>query len=141
MGVIHRRTGDGPDWRWDGVEVEGYTHTAATKQVLIGKKEGANNFAIRYFTIPPRSFSNLDHHGHDHGVMIMNGRARVMLGEQFEEVQAGDVIYIESWERHQFENLTDEPMTFLCIVPPRLPHPTTEMGPALVSETENSEAK
>lgn len=141
MGVVHRRTGEGPDWRWDGVELEGYTHTAATKQVLIGKNDGANNFAIRFFTIPPRSFSNLDQHSHDHGVMIMNGRARVMLGDRFEEVEAGDVIYIEGWERHQFENLTDEPMTFLCVIPPRVPQPTTEMEPLAASVPENSKSK
>jgi len=92
-----------------------------TKQVLIGPDDGAENFVLRYFTIPPGKKSSLDHHAHDHGVMIMNGRARVMLGERFEEIEAGDIVYISSWERHQFENLTDEPLTFLCIIPPAHP--------------------
>jgi len=141
MGVVHRRTGEGPDWRWDGVEVEGYTHTAATKQVLIGKNDGSFNFSLRFFTIPPRSFSNLDHHAHEHGVIIMNGCARVMLGDTFEEVRAGDVVYIESWERHQFENLTDEPLTFLCIIPPRPAQTQAEGEPALAGTTASSTAR
>jgi quercetin dioxygenase-like cupin family protein len=119
MGVIHRCIDDGKTRRWEGVEVELYTSNQATKQVLVGRKDGANNFAIRYFTIPPHGFSNLDQHAHDHGVIVMNGRARVMLGDQFEEVGPGDVIYIPCWERHQFENLTDEPFTFLCVIPPK----------------------
>jgi quercetin dioxygenase-like cupin family protein len=119
MGVIHRRQPDNAVWRWENVEIQEYTSNNATKQVLIGRAEGANNFEVRYFTIPPRGFSSLDNHQHDHGVMIMNGRARVMLGEAFEEVGVGDVIYIPGYETHQFENLTDEPMTFLCIIPPK----------------------
>jgi quercetin dioxygenase-like cupin family protein len=119
MGVVHRRTDDGKSWLWDGVDVESYTSNNATKQVLVGAKDGAKNFIIRYFTIPPHGFSNLDHHSHEHGVVVMSGRARVMLGERFEEIGPGDAIFIPGWERHQFENLTDEPFTFLCIVPPK----------------------
>ena len=118
MGVVHRRIKDGADWRWEDVQVEGYQTNNATKQVLISDKEGSSNFAMRYFTIPPHEFSSLDKHEREHGVMIVHGRARVMLGERFEEVGPGDVVFIPGWEQHQFENLTDEPFTFLCIVPP-----------------------
>ena len=31
----------------------------------------------------------------------------------------GDVVYIPCYVPHQFENLTDEPMTFICIIPPK----------------------
>lgn len=118
MGIVHRRVKEGADWRWQDIQVEGYTTNNATKQVLIGEKDGAPNFAMRYFTIPPHEFSSLDKHERDHGVMVMHGRARVQLGDRFEEVGPGDVVYIPGWEQHQFENLTDEPFTFLCIVPP-----------------------
>jgi quercetin dioxygenase-like cupin family protein len=119
MGVIHKRVPGASGWLWQGVEVHRYNTNDATKQVLIGHADGAHNFEIRYFTIPPRGFSSLDQHAHDHGVMVMQGRARVLLGEQFQEVNEGDVIYIPSMERHQFENLGDEPFTFLCIIPPK----------------------
>src|SRR5260370_23757807 len=117
MGVVHHRVEDGQTWHWDGVEVESYNSNQATKEVLVGIKDGANNFVIRYFTIPPHGFSNLDNHAHDHGVVVMAGRAKVMLGERFEEVGPGDAIYIPGWERHQFENLTEEPFTILCVIP------------------------
>lgn len=121
MGVIHRRqaAGEGAVWNWEDVSVYQYNSNQATKQVLIGHEEGAHNFEVRFFTIPPRGLSSLDEHQHDHGVMIMHGQARVMLGDQFSEIGPGDVVYIPGMERHQFENLTDEPMTFLCIIPPK----------------------
>jgi mannose-6-phosphate isomerase-like protein (cupin superfamily) len=43
----------------------------------------------------------------------------VMLGDRFEEIATGDAIYIPGMERHQFENLTDEVFTFLCVIPPK----------------------
>lgn len=136
MGVVHHRTEDGASWRWESVDVETYTSNNATKQVLIGGKDGAPNFVMRYFTIPPHGFSSLDQHQHDHGVMVMNGRARVMLGERYEEIGVGDVIYIPGWERHQFQNLTDEPFTFLCIIPPKTNQPE---APAASNETPRTE--
>ncbi|HRE49208.1 MAG TPA: cupin domain-containing protein [Aggregatilineales bacterium] len=123
MGIIHKRFEEGQTWRWEGVEVEQYTSNQATKEVLVGPKDGATNFVIRYFTIPPHGFSSLDNHAHDHGVVVMRGRARLQLGERFEEVREGDAIYIPGLETHQFENLTDEPFTFLCVVPPKPSRP------------------
>ena len=123
MGIIHRRIADNsPTGHWEGVDIERYNTNDATKQVLVGRRDGAENFQIRYFTVPPHGFSSLDQHAHDHGVIVTAGRARVMLGEEFEEIGVGDVIYIPGMERHQFENLTDEPFTFLCIIPPKPPH-------------------
>ena len=119
MGVVHKRIQGEKGFQWENVAVYQYNSNDATKQVLIGHDEGAHNFEIRYFTIPPRGLSSLDEHAHDHGVMVMQGRARVMLGETFQEVSEGDVIYIPSMERHQFENLTDDTFAFLCIIPPK----------------------
>lgn len=119
MGIIHKQTAPGPVFAWDGVGVYTYNSNEATKQVVIGREDGANNFEVRVFTIPVGGASSLDEHAHDHGVVVMHGRARVMLGEAFDEVGAGDVVYIPSWERHQFTTLGDEPFSFLCIIPPK----------------------
>ena len=119
MGIIHKQKAGAPIYDWDGVSVYRYNSNDATKQVLIGREDGANNFEVRVFTIPVGGASSLDEHAHDHGVVVMHGRARVMLGDAYDEVQAGDVVYIPSWERHQFVTLGDEPFSFLCIIPPK----------------------
>lgn len=119
MGVIRRRDAGESDWRWLETATHSYTSNNATKQVLIGRDDGAANFEMRVFTIPPRGFSSLDEHAHDHGVLILQGEARVMLGDRFEPIAAGDVVYIPGMERHQFENVTDAPLVFLCVIPPK----------------------
>jgi oxalate decarboxylase/phosphoglucose isomerase-like protein (cupin superfamily) len=32
-------------------------------------------------------------------------------------VEAGDIVYIPQNEQHQFENIGDEPLGFLCVIP------------------------
>ncbi len=75
------------------------------------------NFSIRYFEIPPRGQSSFEHHLHDHGVIILKGRARVLLGWEVYKVGPGDAIYIPQNEQHQLKNIADEPLGFLCVNP------------------------
>ncbi|MCZ6633325.1 MAG: cupin domain-containing protein [bacterium] len=122
MGVVHRFIGKDGAFAWEGVEVETYDRGGAmggTKQVLLGSRDGSVHFGLRYYEIEPGGQSSFDRHGHDHGVYILRGKARVMLGWDVAEVGVGDVIYIPPNEEHQFENIGDEPLGFLCAVPPR----------------------
>lgn len=138
MGTIHRITQAGPYKEWEAIDkrtYEGDTVAAgATKQVLINKAIGAPNFALRYFTIPPHGKSNLDEHAHDHGVIIMHGEGRVLLGDEYHEIKEGDIVYVEGWETHQFESTTDDPLTFMCIIPP-LPAQVPAEQPEAVADS------
>lgn len=119
MGTIHKQVGSGGKPEWKGVERKDYEGSpGATRQVLIGPDEKAGNFVLRYFEIPPGGASSLDRHAHDHGVYVVRGRADLLLGDDHHAVSAGDVIYIEPNETHQFR-AADETFGFLCIVPPR----------------------
>jgi len=121
MGIVHRQIGKDGNFAWDGVEEEPYRGGGASegscRNVLIGPKEGSQHFAIRYFEIPPRGQTSFEHHLHDQGVIILRGRARVLLGWEVHEVGRGDAVYIPSNEQHQFENIGDEPFGFLCVIP------------------------
>ncbi|MBI4552511.1 MAG: cupin domain-containing protein [Candidatus Latescibacteria bacterium] len=119
MGFIHRRKAESA-FDWEDVPVEAYTgsgNTTATRRVLIGPREGAENFAIRYFEIPPGGTSTFEQHPHDQGVVIWRGRARLLLGWDLFEVGPGDVVYIAPNEQHQFETISDEPLGFICVIP------------------------
>ena len=120
MGVIHRYKGQ---FDWEGVSLGRYPPEREMKGVsvrwLIGPAEKAPNFALRYFEIEPGGWTSLDQHAHDHGVMILRGRGQVRLGEEEFEVTFGDVVYIPPYEVHQFKNIGDEPLGFLCIIPPK----------------------
>ena len=122
MGAIHRFCGTDYAFEWDGIDPELYEESGtagATRRVLIGPADGARNFAMRYFEIPPGGRSALDRHAHDHGVYILKGKARLALRGAAHDLGPGDVAYIAPYEAHQLENTGDEPLGFLCVIPPK----------------------
>jgi quercetin dioxygenase-like cupin family protein len=121
MTTIHRFCGTESSFDWEDVLSKEYAVGAskgASGKVMIGKAEGAPHFAFRYFCIQPGGHSTLnDHHAHEHGVMILHGRALLTAGDQKIEVGPRDIVYIEPWEYHSFAALGDEPLGFLCVIP------------------------
>ena len=92
---------------------------AATEmQVLIGPEDGAPNFAMRRFIMGagggmPRHTNEVEHEQY-----VLQGRARIGIGERVVEVEAGDVVYIPARQPHFYEVL-EAPFEFLCVVPNR----------------------
>lgn len=118
MGVVHRRNGDG----WEGVSPQRYPDpelAGVLMYELIGAADDAHRYTIRYFEVSAGGRTARERHAHDHGVMILRGRARVTLGEEVHELAEGDVVYVSGDELHCFEALDDQPLGFLCVVPPR----------------------
>jgi S-methyl-1-thioxylulose 5-phosphate methylthiotransferase len=121
MGAIHRQTGER---EWEGVEAVDYDDPAVAgveKRELIGPADGAPHYRLRHFHVPAGGRTARESHPHDHGVIIVAGRARVTLGEEEHEVGAGDVVYVAGDELHCFEALGEESLEFLCVSPPRRP--------------------
>jgi len=121
VGVIHRRSRVSRPG-WEGVEPRAYDDPALSgvrKHELIGEAEGASQYRMRYFEVPAGGRTARERHSHDHGVMIVAGRARVTLGSETYEVSEGDVVYVAGDELHCFEALGDGPLGFVCVVGPR----------------------
>ena len=119
MGVIHRRDQSG----WEGVLAQQYGDPALSgvrKHELIGEAEGATRYRVRYFDVPAGGRTARERHPHDHGVVIVSGRARVTLGDEVHEVGEGDVVYVAGDELHCFEALDERPLGFVCVVGPRI---------------------
>ena len=90
--------------------------TATQTQVLIGRDDGAPNFAMRRFTMGegggmPRHTNSVEHEQY-----VLRGRARVGIGEEVYEVGANDVLYIPAGAPHYYE-VVEAPFEFLCMVP------------------------
>jgi quercetin dioxygenase-like cupin family protein len=122
MSCVHKFKGVGGSFEWEGASAQDYEPPAAqgvAVRWLIGTQESAPHFAMRYFEVEPGGRTSLDSHEHDHGVMILSGRGRVLLGDDESEVSFGDVVYIPPYELHQFKNIGREPLGFLCVVPAR----------------------
>jgi len=122
MGVIHRYIGKKGKYDWEGSIHRDYDHPdvkGAYGKILLSKADGAHNFVFRYFNIAPGGHTILDKHAHDHGVLILHGRAKVILGDKEFEVGPYDVVYVPPFEVHQFFTIGEEPLGFLCVIPPK----------------------
>jgi quercetin dioxygenase-like cupin family protein len=122
MGVIHKQSSDAnlPIWSYPTVPLSRYSSDASagiTKQVLVGIGEGAAEFIIRYFTIPPGGKSAFDQHRHQHGVVITHGTGRVLLGEKWHDLGTGDAVFIDADETHQLEATGNGQLGFICVIP------------------------
>ena len=95
-------------------------HVAAGKdttiQVLISSQEGPN-FALRKFSMQkgggmPRHTNTLEHEQY-----VLRGEATITIGDEIHHVKTGDVVFIPEGAIHSYQNTSDEPFEFLCIIP------------------------
>jgi len=96
------------------VEVEAAVKT--TIQVLISPEE-APNFAMRRFVMQPGGSMPRHTNEVEHEQLVLNGRARIGIGDEVYEVQKDDVVFIPAGIPHWYETIGDEPFEFLCMVP------------------------
>ncbi len=85
-------------------------------QVLIPPEEGPH-FAMRRFTMKPGGGMPRHTNAVEHEQYVLQGRARITIGDETYEVQAGDVVFIPAGAPHSYENIGQEDFVFLCLVP------------------------
>jgi len=86
-------------------------------RVLIGEEEGAPNFIMRYFTVEPGGQTPYHTHPWEHEVFVLSGKGEVRQGSGRWSIGPGSVVYVAPGEEHQFLNVGDEPLEFLCMIP------------------------
>lgn len=89
----------------------------ATMAVMVGRADGAPNFAIRQFEVAPGGNTPKHSHDYEHEVYVVSGSGTVFLDGGEQSVRGGDVIYVPADEVHQFRAAPDEKLRFLCVVP------------------------
>jgi len=97
----------------DAVEmVEG-----VTRQTLIGREEGALDFAMRLFKVAPLSRTPLHTHGWEHEVFVLQGEGIVVCEGKEHSFGAGDAILVPPEVEHRFRNIGGGELVFICVVP------------------------
>jgi len=81
---------------------------------LLHKGVGAERLQLRLFTIDVGGYTPLERHAHEHEVFVFRGRVLVRGGDKEVVASTRDVIFIPSYEEHQFKNVGDEPVELLC---------------------------
>lgn len=125
-----RRHLDG--FSWSGVERMPYKEgtdapfRGVARQILFSRGDLAGE--LRYFEVEPGGHTTLERHGHVHGVVVIRGRGRCLVGGEVGEIGPLDLVTIPGWTWHQFRAGPDEPLGFLCLVDaardrPALPTP------------------
>jgi len=88
-----------------------------TKQVPVGKADGAPNFSIRVFTLEPGGHTPHHSHESEHLNYILKGIGVAMEGDTEHPIQEGDYLLVKPHEVHQYRNTGDSPLVFMCMVP------------------------
>jgi len=116
--TLHRRAQ--PDYRWEGVERLPYKEDerarfkSVSRQVLFSDPDLAGE--LRYFEVAPGGFTSLERHEHMHGVLILRGGGKCLVGTEVRAVEPHDLVTVPAWTWHQFRATADEPLGFLCMV-------------------------
>ncbi len=84
---------------------------------LISKEDGAPNFAMRLFEVEPGGRTPLHSHPWEHEVFILDGKCKLVLGDEEKILEAGYAIYIPPNLKHTFLNAGERILRFLCLIP------------------------
>lgn len=84
--------------------------------VMVGREDGAPNFALRQFIVDAQGHTPRHQHDYEHEVFIVEGGGTVLLNAKEQAIKAGDVVYIPADHEHQFR-AGQSGMTFLCLIP------------------------
>ena len=85
-------------------------------RLMIGKKDGAQNFCMRMFEIDKEGHTPRHTHDWEHEVFIHAGSGEVLIGDKWHQVSAGTAIFIPANIEHQFKNTSDKTFIFLCLI-------------------------
>ncbi len=88
-----------------------------TIQWLIGEKDNPPNFFTRLFEVETGGCSPRHTHDYEHEVYVLDGRGTVFSVDGEKEIGPGSVVLVQPGEEHQFKNVGDGTLRFLCMVP------------------------
>jgi quercetin dioxygenase-like cupin family protein len=87
-----------------------------TKKVLLPREE-MPNFEMRCFILQPGGKMPNHTNEVEHEQYVINGRAKIGIGDEVFEVKKGNVVYIPAKVPHWYSNIGDDTFEFICLVP------------------------
>jgi len=86
-------------------------------RVVVGKKDGANNFCMRIFEIAPGGNTPKHAHAWEHEMFIHAGQGEIYGNGKWNPVKPGTVIFMPPNEEHQIRNTGSKLLILACLVP------------------------
>ncbi len=90
-------------------------------RVVIGKREGANNFCMRVFEIAPGGHTPKHSHDWEHEMFIHSGEGEVYGNDRWNPIASGTVVFMPGNEEHQLRNTGKELLVVVCVIPGTAP--------------------
>ena len=90
-------------------------------RVMIGKKDGAQNFCMRMFEMGKDGHTPRHTHDWEHEIFIHSGEGEVFIEDKWYSVSKGSAVFIPPNIEHQFKNKSETTFVFLCLIPPGAP--------------------
>ena len=98
-----------------------------TRRIVNSDATESKMLYVSEITIAPGKAAPLVTHPDDEeGVLVVEGKLTLVLGDKYTDFNVGDCIYIKPGPAHAFINESDQPARLLCIFPN--PTPRTEVG-------------
>ncbi|MFX1415937.1 MAG: cupin domain-containing protein [Promethearchaeota archaeon] len=89
-----------------------------TVRWLVGRKTGANTYAMRFFEIQPGGIVPEHSHREEHEVFVLKGEAKLIGDCNADTAKKNDVLYIPPDFPHGYDNTDgEEPFVFICVIP------------------------
>ncbi len=102
------------------VQAEGYEGLKGVKvRWVITEKDGAKNFAMRYFEMEPGAASPNHKHDYEHEIYILQGKCKVIFENKEYVAEKDYIVFIPPNKQHQMINVGDELLKLICLIPYR----------------------
>ncbi|HUX13001.1 MAG TPA: cupin domain-containing protein [Spirochaetia bacterium] len=94
---------------------------AVDGRVIIGKKDGAENFFLRVFEIGPGGHTPKHAHDWEHEIFFHAGRGEIFGDGMWRSVEPGSVAFVPPNAEHQIRNAGESKLVFACLIPSKAP--------------------
>lgn len=84
---------------------------------LIGEGSNAPHFYLRQFEIEPQGHTPLHTHPWEHEIFVLEGKGQLNTGGKSHPLEPGSFALVLPNEQHQFENIGQSTLKFLCLIP------------------------
>lgn len=89
----------------------------AAMKVLIGAAEGWDSHVMRLLELDEGGYSPKHSHPWPHINYVLEGEGTLFASDAEQPIIKGSIAYIPSGELHQFKNIGQGKLVFICIVP------------------------
>ncbi|QMS84639.1 cupin domain-containing protein [Candidatus Xianfuyuplasma coldseepsis] len=101
----------------DGKVIESSQVQDVMMKVLVSPKEGWDGHVMRVFEVGIDGYTPKHQHPWPHINYIIDGVGSLMIDHQEYQITSGSYAYVPSDTIHQFKNVGEKPLKFICIVP------------------------